>query len=116
MQERRAHVRVGTPVMVEFPNPETMKTERSYTQNISDEGLRFPTTVSLRVGQQIALTLELPFSHDATMHATGEIMWVREISRLGAPQYEIGVRFQWVDDPDRKRLANHLTTFFPGRR
>ena len=115
MQERRQYIRVQTPVMIGFPNPETMKTERSYTQNISDTGMRFPTTVSLRVGQQIPLTLELPFSHDATMHATGEIVWVREISRLGAPQYEIGVRFQWVDDPDRKRLGNHLNAFFPGR-
>ena len=114
MQERRRHIRVETPVLVEFPNPETMKTERSFTFNVSDTGLRFPTPVRLQVGQEIPLTLELPF-HNATMHATGEILWVREISRLGAPQYEIGVRFHWMDDPDRQRLMRHLATVFPGR-
>ena len=114
MQERRRYIRMETPVLVEFPNPETMKTERSFTYNVSETGLRFPTPVKLQVGQEIPLTLELPF-HTAPMHATGEILWAREISRLGAPQYEIGVAFRWMDDPDRARFTRHLTTFFRGR-
>jgi hypothetical protein len=114
MQEQRRHIRVTTPVMIEFPNPETMKTERSFSLNVSETGLRFPTPVRLSVGHEIPLTLALPF-HNAPMQATGEILWIREISRLGAPQYEVGVRFQWIDDPDRQRLAHHLATFFPGR-
>ena len=114
MQERRRHIRVDTPVLVEFPNPETMKTERSFTQDVSDTGMRFPTAVKLQVGQQLALTLGLPFNN-SVMHATGEIVWIREVSRLGAPQYDIGVRFQWIEDPDRQRLTRHLTTFFPRR-
>ena len=114
MQERRRHIRVDTPVLIEFPNPQTMKTERSFTQDVSETGLRFPTPVKLEMGQEIPLTLEMPFHHSTT-HATGEIMWIREISRLGAPQYEVGVRFRWLEDPDRQRLMRHLTTFFPGR-
>ncbi|MBI2104372.1 MAG: PilZ domain-containing protein [Candidatus Omnitrophica bacterium] len=114
MQEQRRHIRVTTPVMIEFPNPETMKTERSFSVNVSETGLRFPTPVRLTVGHGIPLTLALPF-HNTPMHATGEVLWIREISRLGAPQYEVGVRFQWIDDPDRQRLAHHLATFFPGR-
>jgi len=114
MQEQRRHIRVTTPVMIEFPNPATLKTERSFSVNVSETGLRFPTPVRLSVGHEIPLTLALPFHH-TPMHATGEILWIREISRLGAPQYEVGVRFQWLDDPDRQRLAHHLATFFPGR-
>ena len=114
MQEQRRHIRVTTPVMIEFPNPETMKTERSFSLNVSETGLRFPTPVRLSVGHEIPLTLALPF-HNSPMHATGEVLWIREISRLGAPQYEVGVQFQWIDDPDRQRLAHHLATFFPGR-
>ena len=72
MQERRQHVRVPTPVMVEFPNPSTMKTERSYSQDVSESGLRFPTAIKLQVGQQLVFTIELPFSQ-TTMHATGEV-------------------------------------------
>jgi c-di-GMP-binding flagellar brake protein YcgR len=114
MQERRRHIRVDTPVLVEFPNPETMKTERSFTQDVSETGMRFPTAVKLQVGQQLALTLELPF-HDATMHATADVVWIREVARLGAPHYDVGVRFRWIEDPDRHRLLRHLSAFFPRR-
>jgi hypothetical protein len=114
MQERRRHIRIETPVLVEFPNPETMKTERSFTQDVSETGMRFPTTVKLQLGQEIPLTLELPFQN-STMHATGEILWVRQVSRLGDPQYEVGVRFCWIEDPDRQRLTRHLASLFRGR-
>ena len=114
MQEQRQYVQVGTPILVEFPSPETMKTERSFTQDISETGIRFPTAVKLQIGQELPLTLELPFS-GSTMQATGEVMWIREVSRLGAPQYDVGVRFRWIEDPDRHRLARHLTSLFSRR-
>lgn len=114
MQEQRRHVRVASPVMLKFPNPDTMKTERSYTQDISESGMRFPTAVKLSIGQELAMTMELPF-REATMHATGEVMWIREVSRLGSPQYEVGVRFRWIQDPDRQCLARHLAGLFTRR-
>ena len=114
MQERRRHIRVETPVLVEFPNPETMKTERSFTQDVSESGMRFPTAVKLQIGQELAITMELPF-RDATMHATGQVQWIREVSRHGMPQYEVGVRFRWIEDPDRQRLARHLANLFGKR-
>ena len=114
MQEQRRFVRVNTPVLVEFPHPSTMKTERSFTQDVSETGMRFPTAVKLEVGQGLPLTLELPFQN-ATMHAIGEVLWIREVSRLGAPQYDVGVRFRWIEDPDRRRLTRHLSNLFPGR-
>lgn len=114
MQERRRHIRIATPVIVEFPNPETMKTERSFTQDVSESGMQFPTAVKLSVGQELPLALQLPFA-DASMHATGEVIWIREICRLGAPQYDIGVRFRWIEDPDRQRLVRHLADLFRRR-
>ena len=114
MQERRAHTRVATPVMIEFPQPGTMKTERSYTQDVSESGMRFPTAVRLDVGQEMPVVMRLPFD-DGTLHATAIVVWVREISRIGPPQYEVGVRFRWIDDPDRHRLNHHLTALFHRR-
>ena len=114
MQERRRHVRIDTPVLVEFPNPGTMKTERSFTADVSESGMCFPTPVKLQIGQQLPLTIELPFNN-ASMHATGEVLWIREVSRLGSPQYEIGVKFLWIEDPDRQQLVRHLTAFFSRR-
>ena len=114
MQERRGHVRLRTPALVEFPNPSTWKTERSFTHDLSETGLRFPTTVKLQVGQELALTLELPFQN-STFHATAEVVWIREIARVGITQYEVGVQFRWLEDPDRQRLVRHLQTFWPVR-
>ncbi len=107
MEERRQYIRVKTPVLIEFPAPETMKTERSFTSDISDTGLRFPTMVRLPLGHELALTFVLPYQR-ASFQATGEVIWVREIARLGATQYEVGVRFRWIQDPDRQRLNNYL--------
>jgi c-di-GMP-binding flagellar brake protein YcgR len=112
MYERREYVRLHVPVLIEFPNPSTWKTERSFTHDISTTGLRFPTAVTLQVGQELAMTLELPFQ-DSTFHATAEVVWIREIAKLGATQYDVGVRFRWLEDPDRQRLLRHLQTFWP---
>jgi hypothetical protein len=101
MGERRQHVRMTTPVLIEFPCPGTMKTERSYTMDVSESGMRFPTPVKLEMGQEFPVVLQLPFEH-VTLHATAVVVWLREIARLGAPQYEVGVRFRWIDDPDRQ--------------
>ncbi len=114
MQERRQRIRVETPVLIEFPNPDTMKTERSFTHDISDAGLRFPTPVKLQIGQELALSLSLPY-HTKSFHATGEIVWVREVARLGATQYEIGMRFRWIEDPDRGQLSRFLQSVFSAR-
>lgn len=109
MQERRQYLRIRTPVLIEFPNPDTWKTERSFTRDISETGVCFPTSVKLQVGQELALTLELPF-RNSTFHTTAEIVWLREIARLGSTHYEVGVRFRWIEDPDRLRLARFFQT------
>lgn len=110
MDERRQHVRIRTPVMIEFPHPVTWKTERSYSSDISETGLRFPTLVKLEIGQELALRLGLPFQQ-ATFNATGEVVWIRAIARFGLTQYEVGVHFKWLQDPDRQRLVRHLEAF-----
>ena len=111
MRERRRHIRVPTPVMLKFPNPKTMKSEQSYALDASESGLKFSTTVQFEIGQEIPLSLQLPFN-DQPMHATGVVMWVREIARHGDAQYEVGVQFRWIEDPDRQRLSRHLQQVF----
>ena len=114
MKERRQFIRVKTPVMIEFPNPVTMKTERSFTDDVSASGVRFPTPVKLQIGEELPLTFQLPYQQEASFHATGEIIWVREVARFGSAQYEIGLRFRWIEDPDRQRLTRYLQGVFTG--
>ena len=114
MQERREHVRFKAPVLIEFPHPGTMKTERSFTLDISATGLRFPTVVPFTVQQEVPLTMHLPFAN-ATFNATGTVVWVREIARHGATQYEVGLRFHWMDDPDRQKLLHYFEGLITSR-
>ena len=112
--ERREHVRVRTPILVEFQASESGKTERTFTQDVSELGMRFPTAVKLRIGQELPVAFQLP-PHEQMLRATGEVMWIREVSRHGGPHYEVGVRFRWVEDPDQKRLRWRLATFVQQR-
>jgi hypothetical protein len=43
-------------ILIEFPNPTSWKTERTFTQDVSETGLRFPTPVKLQISQELALT------------------------------------------------------------
>ena len=110
MEERRGAVRFPVTVLVEFLDPNTAKPERSFTDDVSTSGIRFPTAARLQISQELALTLELPSegSEGSAFRATGEVIWIREIARLGATQYEVGVRFRWIEDPDLQRLNQFL--------
>jgi c-di-GMP-binding flagellar brake protein YcgR len=107
MQERREHVRMQAAVLVEFVDPATSQPERSFTRDLSLTGMRFPTAVKFQVGQEVPFMLDLP-SPQAPFHATGRIVWIREIARAGEAQYEVGARFHWVEDPDQQRLGSFL--------
>ena len=111
MEERRRHIRIQTPILVEFRHPETQKPERSFTQDVGESGMRFPTTAKLQVGQELPLSLQFPESN-AILQATGRVVWVRQIAAQGPTQYEVGVTFLWVEDPDRRSLLRHLASFF----
>ena len=107
MQERRGHIRVKAPVLVEYPAPGSYKTERSFTLDVSDTGLHFPTSTKLSIGQELPLTLHVPAT-DTPLQATGEVIWIREVARHGATQYDVGLRFRWIEDPDQQRLSRFL--------
>jgi hypothetical protein len=114
MQERRRFIRMRTPVRIDYPNPQTLKTERSVTRDVSESGLRVPTGVRLEAGQQLPLTVHVPFD-GTTLQATGEVRWVRQISRSGAvPHYEVGMGFHWIEALDRQRLSRHLASLSSG--
>lgn len=57
--ERRQSPRVQAPVMVEFQDGGAEGLERTFTQDVSDSGMRFPTRVKLEIGQELPLVLHL---------------------------------------------------------
>lgn len=107
MQERREQVRLQAAVLVEFTDPSTSEPQRSFTHDLSLSGMRFPTSVQFQLGQEVPFTLDMA-SPQPAFHATGRIVWVREVAQAGGAHYEVGVRFHWVEDPDQQRLDSFL--------
>ncbi len=107
MKERRKFVRVDTPVLIEYKNPKTRKTERSFTSDVSQKGMRFPSNVSFKIGDTLKMELGMP-PHEEMMGVNGHIVWVREIAQYTISQYEIGITFEWEEKHDAHALAQYL--------
>ena len=104
--ERRQALRLKIPVLVEFINPADAKPERSFTHDLNGAGVRFPTSAKLNIGHELALTIEM--APQVAFQVTARVVWIREIAHLGQTQYEVGMRFCWIEDPDRQRLNAFL--------
>ena len=102
--ERRRYPRAPAPVLVRcHPIEEAEFQVQSISRDISVSGIRFPATEQLRGGSLLELTIEL-LPDQPPIHAQGEIKWLREFSRIGAPQFEVGVEFTDMSADDRHRL------------
>jgi hypothetical protein len=61
---------------------------------------------ALEQGERLELDLFLP--DDTTLSAKGEVMWVNELAEGSPARFDIGVRFEQMDEHDRSRLAEVL--------
>ena len=76
------------------------------TLDISLGGVRIFSDDPLDPGERLELDLFLP--DDTTLAAKGEVMWVKELPAGSPAKYDIGVRFEQMDEHDRSRLAQVL--------
>ena len=102
--EKRRFPRCPAPVLVRCHDIEDAERHiQTISRDVSVAGIRFPATEQLRGGSILDLTIELS-PDQAPIHAQGEVKWLREFSRIGAPQFEVGVEFTDMSEPDRQRL------------
>lgn len=107
MKERRKFVRVDTPILIEYKHPKTRKTERSFTHDVSQKGMRFPSNVAFNSGDTLRLELGMP-PHEEMMGVKAHVVWVREIAQYTISQFEIGVTFEWEERHNQMSLAKYL--------
>lgn len=104
--EKRRYPRCPAPVLVRCHALEESGFQvQSISRDLSVAGVRFPSVEQLRGGTLLELTIELTPDQPA-IHAQGEIKWLREFARIGAPQFEVGVAFTDMSSADRRRLEN----------
>jgi c-di-GMP-binding flagellar brake protein YcgR len=108
-EERRKYPRLKAPV---FYRPTGLALLRAFRRgkeravDISLGGVRIYSDDTLDPGERLELDLFLP--DDTTLSAKGEVMWVKELPEGSPARFDIGVRFDQMDEHDRSRLAEVL--------
>lgn len=103
-EEQRASRRVAVAVDVHLASDSHFFSGLS--GDISEGGLFLSTYRPLPVGSCVEVELSLPGSNE-TLHARGEVRWLREHS-TGQPQ-GVGIAFDDLADDDRERIHRFCT-------
>ena len=75
----------------------------SKTQNLSGHGLRFETSLPLKVGDQLEITLHL--SSSEVVNAIGQVV---RSERQGKDVYSVALEFLLVEATEQERLLQFL--------
>lgn len=109
--DRRKYPRLRAPV---FYRPTGLKLLRALRRgkeravDISLGGVRIYSDDQLRPGDRLELDLFLP--DDTTLSSKGEVVWIHELPPGSPARYDVGVRFERMDDHEQSRLAEVLET------
>jgi c-di-GMP-binding flagellar brake protein YcgR len=111
--EKRRYPRCQAPVLVrcQVRGAGAALEVHSVGRDVSLAGIRFPVMEQLRGGEMLDMTMELSASQ-RPVRAEGAVRWVREFSRIGRPQYEVGVEFTDLEGEDRRRLSAFCNRWF----
>jgi c-di-GMP-binding flagellar brake protein YcgR len=94
------------PVGLSFLRRLRGKDDREQAIDISLGGVRIYSDDELKVGSRLELDLFLP--DDTTLATKAVVVWVHELPSGGPAKYDVGVRFDEMDDSDQQRLSHVL--------
>jgi c-di-GMP-binding flagellar brake protein YcgR len=106
--ERRKFRRLKAPVFyrpvgLSFLRRLAGKEDRERAVDISLGGVRIFSDDELKVGQRLELDLFLP--DDTTLATKAIVVWVHPMPEGAPARYDVGVRFDDMDDADQQRLS-----------
>jgi c-di-GMP-binding flagellar brake protein YcgR len=110
-EDRRKYPRLRAPV---FYRPSGLKLLRALRRgkeravDISLGGVRIYSDDQLEPGDRLELDLFLP--DDTTLSTKGQVVWVHELPPGSPARFDVGVRFDAMDDAEQARLAEVLET------
>ena len=82
------------------------KDDRERAIDISLGGVRIYSDDELKVGSRLELDLFLP--DDTTLATKAVVVWVHQMPAGSPAKYDVGVRFDAMDDGDQQRLSHVL--------
>jgi len=113
-EEKRKFKRVGIKVIANFIREKSewdvLRMPLSFAQDLSFSGAHLITSNEVKMGERVALVLEIPIYFIPVL-IYGEVIWVRDSSILRHKtenNLELGVKFLKIDEFDRKRIVNFI--------
>jgi len=109
--ERRKFRRLKAPVFyrpvgLSFLRRLRGKDDRERAIDISLGGVRIFSDDELKVGSRLELDLFLP--DDTTLATKAVVVWVHALPAGSPAKFDVGVRFDAMDDADQQRLSHVL--------
>lgn len=98
---RRAHERAPF-LVIEFKGEHSNKVFLAQTENISQGGLFFSSSQSLKIGDRFPIEFVLP-DNKTVVSCTSEVVWKKNYDQSGLASEGIGIRFLDLD-PDQKKI------------
>jgi hypothetical protein len=81
---------------------------REYALNVSASGIALHLQRALPAGEALALAFTLP-DGGGPIEARGRVAWSETLPRSARARFrEVGVRFELLAEPDRRRLARFV--------
>ena len=100
--ERRASPRHAITLRVDYKRMNTFFAD--YAKNISKGGTFIRTSKPLDIGTEFVFVLSIPGQPDQ-LQLRGEVMWTVDEAAAGSGRPAgMGIRFNFVDDAERRRL------------
>ncbi len=107
MADRRRFPRVQAPVLYR-PAGLGFVHHRRNTHNISLGGMRVFSDENLKLGSRLELDVLLP--DESIVRCWAEVVWVVAADPSTSAEFEVGLRFTDMEEPDVRRLASVLNS------
>ncbi|MFH1857238.1 MAG: efflux RND transporter periplasmic adaptor subunit [Candidatus Omnitrophota bacterium] len=115
--EKRRYIRLSTilPITYQIIHSETKKPldkiNQAFTRDISEGGMSLEINdlkdiyvKNLKSGEaEVSLTIEVPFSKKPVA-ARAKAMWVKEIKEAYPNKYILGINYEDISEPERKKI------------
>lgn len=112
--ERRRYVRLKTPIDVSYTVPDSGNVLKTFSKNISADGIRFETlNKSIKESDILELKMVIEDAPNP-VHAKAKVIWKKKISLEDAAPYDCGLEFTEIEEDNKNTFLKFLCDLIYG--
>lgn len=106
-RERRGSERINSLVAVKYASESGEIKGDSFTEDINESGIGFPTSGKIPPGTKLNLEISLEKGSKKEIHAAGTVIWSRRNTQHWKSRYSAGLKLLDIDGEDKNRLLEY---------